>query len=202
MNKKSIRFILLLVLSMLPPLGVRAEENKALKPGMDESMMAQMKEKSMPGENHKFLEQLAGDWDHTAVWRMAPDAEPMTSHGTTKNQMIFGGRFLKQEVEGNMNGEKFEGIGFTGYDTIKKEYDSVWIDGMGTGMMVSSSQYDPTAKTFSEHGTFSCPMTGEANREFRGEWKILSPDNYVYEMYNKAPDGREFKSMEITYKRK
>ncbi len=58
-----------------------------------------------------------------------PAASPPAMAGTTTNSLIFGGRFLKQEVRGTVEGHPpFEGIGITGYDNIRKEYQSVWFD--------------------------------------------------------------------------
>ena len=36
---------------------------------------------------------------------------------------------------------------------------------------------------------------------YRTEWKIADNDNQTYTMYGKGPDGKEFKNMEIVYKR-
>ena len=35
----------------------------------------------------------------------------------------------------------------------------------------------------------------------RLEWKIVDNDTNLYTSYSKGPDGKEFKGMEITYKR-
>lgn len=89
----------------------------------------------------------------------------------------------------------------TGYDNVRKEYNSVWLDNMGTGIMEASAQYNPATQTFMESGAFSCPMTGEKHKKFRAVWKIIDHDHYTYEMYTQGPGGKEFKSLEIDYQR-
>ncbi len=195
----------LLMLSILNLPSARAEETvpggQALPPGMDAAKMAEVKLKGAPNENHKVLDAFAGDWNYTSTMRMTPDAQPMEMKGTTSSKWILDGRFLQGETKGEWMGEPFNGIAIAGYDNVKEEYNSLWIDNMATGMMVSSGKYDPATKTITEEGTFSCPMTGKKDMAFRSELKSIDADNYTYSMYQKAEDGTEFKGMEITYTR-
>ena len=48
--------------------------------------------------------------------------------------------------------------------------------------------------------TFSCPMTGEKNMRFQGEWEVIDNATLSYSMYNPGPDGKDVKGMEISYK--
>lgn len=203
---KKIVLSLMFALLLLPS-AVRADEKAAPEtaqmPGMDAEMMAKMQAASTPNENHKILASLEGKWDHVVRWRMTPDDKFQESKGTNENKMIMGGRFLKQKSEGEWMGEKFEGLGITGYDNVKKEFNSIWIDTMGTGMMISNGQYDAAAKTIKEEGTFACPATGKTDTKVRSEWKFIDADNYVFEMYGTGIKGDlpEFKTMEVIYKR-
>ncbi len=164
-------------------------------------MMAKMQEYGTPNENHKVLESMVGSWDHTVKWWKATGTEPEVSTGTTESKWILGGRFVEGAVAGTMMGQPFEGKSVVGYDNVKKEYTSLWIDNMATGVMISSSTYDAATKTFAEKGNFSCPIMG-ANMAYRGMIKINDENSYVYEMYMTDPEGKEMKSMEIAYTRK
>ncbi len=185
--------------------GLQAAEKKDKAKGkgmeMDPAAMEQMKKYGSPGENHKVLEPFAGKWTHTVRSWMKPGDPPQESLGTSENTWIFGGRFLKQEAHGNWNNQPFQGLGYTGYDNLRGDYQSVWMDNMMTGMMRAAGAYDAGSKTITQSGTFSCPMTGEKEKWFRSEWKVIDNDNHTYTWYDKGPDGKEFKSMEITYTR-
>ena len=67
------RFILMSVFSIfILSSALRAEDASTTttqKPAMDPKMAAAM-EKGMPGENHKVLESLAGDWSYQAWWKL------------------------------------------------------------------------------------------------------------------------------------
>ena len=194
-------FIAAVLMLMLGSAAYAADEAPAAKPGMDPVLMEKMKALMAPTEAHKSLEPYAGKWNYTGKFWMAPDAQPQEMTGTAENTMIFGGRFLKQEIEGPWMGEKFNGIGYTGYDNIKGQYETVWIDSMGTGIMTSSGQYDAAKKSLNQSGANSCSLTGEKDRKGRSEWALTDNDHATYTSYLFGPDGKEFKSMELTYTR-
>ena len=74
-----------------------------------------------------------------------------------------------------------------GYDNNLKRYDSMWIDSMGTGMMVTHSKTDSPAELT---GEFYCPMV-QKEVTARLVNKNVSNDEHVFEMYSPGPDGKE-----------
>ena len=181
------------------------EQGKMVQPVMDpakQAMMEAMKKAGSPNEGHKVFEPLVGTWTYTAQWWMSPEAPSESMTGSASNSLLFGGRFLKQEIRGQAEGQPpFEGLGFLGYDNLRKEYQSVWLDNMSTGMMIGKGQFDPAANTLTDQGEFSCPLTMETRRSFRSVWKIVDSEHTLYETYMRTPEGREFKAMEIHYTR-
>ncbi len=165
-----------------------------------DAMMTKWKEYATPNENHKILDSFVGNWNYTVKWWMSPGAKPEVSKGTSNVKWIIGGRFLKQSAEGKSMGQPFKGMGITGYDNAEKQYNSIWIDSMGTGMMMSRGNYDPSTKTLVEKGTFTDPVKGE--KSYRGVTKIINKDKYTYEIYISGPDKKEFRMMEIVYVRR
>ena len=163
--------------------------------------MAEMQKYMMPNENHKALEPLAGTWKAQVKWWMSAEGKPEASQGTSENRWIMGGRFLEQDYKGESMGKPFEGMGITGYDTIRGEYTSIWLDSMATGIMVATAQFDPASQTLNQNGTMSCPLTMEKNRPIRTIWKITDADHNIYESYMNDKDGKEFKTLEISYER-
>ncbi len=183
------------------------EESKS-KPAamvMDEAAMKKMMEVSSPNENHKLLESLVGNWEYSITMWMQPDAPAQQSSGKNIGKMIMDGRFLQQEVSGSMDmggkSQPFTGLGIMGYDNMSQEFKGIWIDNMGTGMMSSTGYYDAKTKTITDKGTFNCPMTGQKNATFRSELKFIDNDSHSYTMHVMDKAGKEYKSMEILYKR-
>jgi hypothetical protein len=181
-------------------ISVQAADKPKMTPEQ-QAMMEQAMKYGMPGDAHKALEPFIGKWTSVVHFWMKPGDKMQESKGKNDNVWILGGRFVQATYKSDMNGQPFEGLGLTGYDNVRGEYVALWLDNMMTGMMQSAGTYDPASKTFKFSGDFSCPMTGEKKRWFRTELKVVDNDTHTYTSYSKTPDGKEFKEMEITYKR-
>src|SRR6185436_20447428 len=121
-------------------LTVAAQDKPAdKKPPMDPAMMEAMMKAAMPGPAHKVLDSMVGTWDTNVTSWMMPGADPISGTGWSENKWVLGGRFVEQRFKGDFMGMPFEGIGYTGYDNVKKHYFGSWMDNMGTGMMTSVS---------------------------------------------------------------
>jgi hypothetical protein len=153
-----------------------------------------------PGETHKMLARSAGTWTEAVTMWMQPGAPPTTSTAEATNEMVLGGRYLKSTNKGNMMGQPFEGIGYTGYDNVKKQFVNSWVDNFGTGIMTMTGTWDEATKSITFTGSMADPMTGKDTR-VRQVWKFTDDNHQTMEMYYPM-DGKEVKSMEIKFTRK
>jgi hypothetical protein len=175
------------------------------KPKMDpkqEKMMEEWKKYATPSEGHKVLDQMKGNWNYTSKFWHTADAKPAESKGSSKMTLILGGRYLEHNTKGTAMGQPFEGKGFTGYDNIKQKYETIWMDNFGTGMMRGTGSFDAASKTLSDSGEMSCAMTPDKKTTYRSDMKIIDKNNMIFTMYGPGEDKKEFKQMELTYKRK
>jgi len=191
-----VKVILTAALAVVCAFGAFADDKK---PVMDPAMMEAMMKAGAPGDMHKKLDAFAGSWNVKSTFWMMPGADPASMDGTAENHWIMGGRYLEQRFNGNWMGMPFEGIGYTGYDNVKKQYWSTWMDNSTTSMMTSTGTMD--GKTFSFTGSMSDPMTGKDSRA-DSKITITDADHHTMEMWGPGPDGKMFKMMEITYSRK
>ena len=176
-------------------------KTKAPAPSAEEkAAMEAMEKAAAVGPEHKKLDGLAGTWSATVTSWMAPGAPPMVSKGTSTNSYILGGRFLQEKFEGTFMGQPFNGIGYTGYDNIKKHYFGTWMDSMSTGMMTSTGSMDG-ANSWKYTGTMGDPMTGK-DSPVESKLTIADKDHHTMEMWAPGPGGKMFKMMEIKYSRK
>ena len=188
-------------LTLLPALAAEEAQKPPTMSPEEKAMMEKWNAFMTPGEEHKLLARREGSWTmHVTMW-MAPGAPPESSDGTSESRMILGGRYLEDVSTSTFNGMPFEGRGISGFDNVKKKYVFAWIDNMGTGIMVGEGTYDPKTKTYSSVATVTDPMTGKV-KTVRGKDTMIDADNWKSEMFDKAPDGKEFKTMEIVYKKK
>ncbi len=162
--------------------------------------MKAMMAAASPGETHKMLAKSAGTWTATVTMWMMQGQPPTTSTAEATNEMVLGGRYLKSVNKGNMMGQPFEGIGYTGYDNVKKQFVNSWVDNFGTGIMTMTGKWDDASKSITYTGSMGDPMTGK-DTPFREVWTFVDDSHQVMEMYYPM-EGKEFKSMEIKYTRK
>lgn len=170
-------------------------------PAMDPAMMEMMMKAGTPGDAHKKLDAFAGTWDASISMWMAPGMEPMKSTGVSTNTWIMGNRYLQQSFKGEFSGAPFEGIGYTGYDNVKKQYWGTWMDSMSTASMNSTGSVAADGKSWNFNATMADPMTGKDSTA-QEKLTIVDADHHVMEMWGAGPDGKNYKMMEIAYSRK
>ena len=202
MKVRGIAVLCLLTAMSLP---AWAQNEKIDGPGTaaPEADMAAMMKAMTPGDQHKQLSRMAGDWTFTNKMWMAPDAPPAESNGTMHAEMILGGRYVQSVWKGNMMGQPFEGRGTDGYDNLSQKHVSSWVDNMGTGIMYSTGTCDASGKvcTSTTAADMMDPMTGQmTSTRMVVTWK--DDKNFGMEMYMKPAGGAETKSMEMTVTKK
>jgi hypothetical protein len=181
--------------------GVFAADTPPTSKVTHDPKMQKFMDYATPSEGHKILKDMEGNWAFTMKSWMEPGAQPEESKGKSVNKLIMNGKFIQQDVTGTAMGKPFKGMGLMGFNNMKKAYETTWIDNMGTGMMKGTATWDSNGKTIAEKGEFSCPMTDDKERDYRSQTKFTAKNMYTYEMYTNGPDGKEFKMMEINYKR-
>lgn len=183
------------------------------QPGPEQAraMMEKWMKLAQPGEHHKFLDQLVGQWDlKIRMFWGGPQAPAMEATGTSKVRSILGGRFLLEEVRGDMpmpamdgstKKTTFEGLQLYGYDNYKKLYTTVWLDDTGTQIVTMTGTRVPGSSTIRLYGEMDEPMLDIHERMTKSVIRIEGPDRVVLEMYDLAVSD-DYKVMEVVYTRK
>ncbi|HNX50284.1 MAG TPA: DUF1579 family protein [Thermoanaerobaculaceae bacterium] len=154
-----------------------------------------------PGPEHAVLARRVGSWDVTVRAWSAPDASPRESKGRSEWQPLLGGRFFEERFEVTRPNGRYEARGLAGFDKIRKQYVSTWIDGGGTSILRSVGTADPTGKilTFSSespdpvHGTVGTIRTVETE---------VDATTWTMEAFRPDQAGHEYRSAVFTYHRR
>jgi hypothetical protein len=187
-----------------PAAGGGGMDMSKMTPEQQQQMMQQYMAMSKPGPEHEKLKEMVGDWNAEAKF-LNPDGSPMGGgKGTMHITPMLDGRFYQMKFDGenSMMGQAmpFHGIGIVGYDKGKKKYTSVWMDDMGTGMMITEGTCDGSVIT--SEGTMCDPMTGQ-NCKVKEVATHTDKDHMKYEMWGTEPgQDKMVKMMEINYTRK
>lgn len=176
------------------------------KPGQKHEMSAEQKammeaweKAATPGPQHQWLASKVGKWEFAGTFWMDATKPPTESSGTVERELMLGGRVLAEKVTSTYMDKPFEGYGLTGYDNVSKEFWSTWNDNMGTGIMLSTGQCDDKG-VCAYSGSYMDAMTN-AKKTVRMTSREEGPDREVHQFFEKGSDGKEFKSMELIYRR-
>lgn len=131
-----------------------------------------------PGPEHAMMAKAAGEWKvKTTAWEK-PGDEPVVSEGTSKSEMILGGRYYKEEFEGSAWGMPMSGINLMAFDNSTKEYISTWIDNVGTGISMSKGKWNDEANAIVMWGSMVDPTTG-GEMKYKSVIKTIDDNNNV-----------------------
>ena len=180
--------------------GGAKEEPKAAPAGPSPEEMEAWTKAATPGEHHRRLASMTGEWEFSGKCWMDPAGAPMEYNGTANFKMLMGGRYQQQELRGEILGMPMESMGILGYDNVTKEYAGAWASNMSTGLMSFKGAGEATGP-IAFRGDCVNPM-GE-KESFREEWTWKGADTIVAVMHMKSPKHpEEYRFMEQTYTRK
>ncbi len=164
----------------------------------DPEMMAKWQAAMTPNEMHQKLQPMVGVWKVKAEsWMNGP--EPSVSEGTAEYAMVLGGRFLQEAYSGTMMGQPFNGLGYTGYDNVKKKYVGLWMDNMGTSVASMEGQFQPDGKTMTMWGKMDDPVSGKSD-DVKYVTQMVDDNTMVFEMFDPSAGGSK-PMMRLTYTR-
>lgn len=165
----------------------------------DQEAMQKWMESIQPGPMHQMMSKMVGKWKTVMVMVDPASGQEMKSEGTASFEPILGGRYIKSTHSSSMMGMPFEGLGIDAYDNVAKEFVSIWVDNMGTGIMVMKGQYDEKTKTVVTSGESIDPMSGQPMK-YRSVSKWVDDNTAVFDMYATI-GGQESKMFTMTYTR-
>jgi hypothetical protein len=168
--------------------------------GQDQAeMMRKWQESINPGPMHQMLAKMVGNWKTVMIMPNPMTGEEIKSEGSMTVEALLGGRYFKSTQSGNMMGMPFEGVGMDGYDNVAKEFVTIWMDNMGTGIMMMKGSFNETEKTFVYKGESLDPMSGKFVK-YRSVTKALDDDHINFDMYT-SQGGEETKAFTMKYER-
>mgnify|MGYP001269884827 CR=1 FL=1 len=180
--------------------GARLEPPSWLNSDMDKGMQA-WEESAKLGEPHEYLGKSLGEYDVVMRMWMDPSGAPMESKGTAKRYWKIEGRWLMEDLKGEVMGQPYQGFGITGWDNTRKQFVTTWSDNMSTSLMVARGSISADMKTMTMIGEMDEPMTGEIGKAVMYKSIEKSPDVQVFQAYE-ILYGEPVKVMEIEYTRK
>jgi hypothetical protein len=164
-------------------------------PEMTPEEKAQM-ENAMPGPIHEHMQQCVGEYT-TNTRFTAPGAPAEQSQGAAKLSMSLDDRFLVEESTGSMMGMPLKSMKMTGYNNAAKQFESVWVYTMSTGMLNMTGSSEDDGRTINWKGAYK-----EADGEHTLSVQTHVDHDTLVEKIYEADGAKDGPIMETTYTRK
>jgi hypothetical protein len=143
-----------------------------------------------------------GRWNSAITVWPQPGAGGNRSQGISDLRWILNGCWLLQDYRASDAGEGgVEGLGLIGYDPVRLEHVFTWVDNVSCSPLQSKGLCGEDGHTTSLAGLHGDPLSGERDRPFRWVIRVMDPDRWTLELFDAAPDGREFRKIEIVNRR-
>jgi len=156
---------------------------------------------AQPQSEHKWLEQLVGEWTSEMEGSGGPDQPPMKHTGTETVHTLT----LWVQCEGVMpmpDGIAMRTVMTLGYDTAKKKFVGTFIGSMMTNLWVYEGELDASGKvlTLDAEGPSFADPTKMA--KYKDTVEMISPDHRTLSSRFQAEDGTWHHFMTAHYRRK
>jgi hypothetical protein len=154
-----------------------------------------------PQKQHRWLEQMVGDWASEAECSMEPGKPPETFRGTERVRTL-GGLWVVAEGQGEMpGGSPATTLMTLGYDPLRGRFTGTFAGSMMTHLWI----YDGTLDTAERVLTLDTEGPSMADQSkmapYRDVIHFESPDHRVLTSRTRGDDGRWYPFMTAHYRR-
>jgi hypothetical protein len=152
-----------------------------------------------PGPEHARLTAMAGVWDVELTFWLRPGGPGISSKGVSTIQLLFGGLFVEEKIEGTLNGAPFTTLAWTGFNTFTHQYEATRIASTNTIRIAETGGYDENTKQFELKAEY--PLAGDTWHQ-RTVIQPTSADTMTATSYLSFGTVPEWKGVEIKYTRR
>lgn len=157
-----------------------------------------------PQAEHRWLQQLVGEW--TSEARMAMTPEPAEACKGTESVRSLGGVWILAEGQGEMpDGGSATMLMTLGYDPAKKRYVGSWVGSMMTHMWLYEGELDSSGRvlTLNAEGPDMSPGALPGKRaKYKDVIEIKAADHRILTSHCLGDDGKWREFMTAHYRRR
>lgn len=163
----------------------------------DQALREAFKQANRRTDFDKKIRLYRGKYDHNFKWWKSAGTPPHESMLRGDTEWVLDSRFVIQRMKGKWLDRSFEAMVVLGYDHTSEQYTSVWMDTLGTRMLVSKGTLDESGDTITMRGEYGDVITRE-KVQVRIVFDVPSrrKTEFKLEMFRTDSDGKEVKFLE------
>lgn len=152
-----------------------------------------------PQKEHRWLQQLEGDWKTETQVVVSPGEPLLRSEGTETVRMI-GGFWALCQVEGAVQGSPFSGVFTLGFDPEQEQYVGTWVDSMSSHLWRYEGTRDASGQALTLYSEGPCPQEQGKLVKVRAVLEIVDPDHRLFTS-ERLENGHWVRDMTVRYTR-
>ena len=153
-------------------------------------------------KEHKWLQQLVGEWTYESEGIVDPSRPPVKSQ-RTESRRALGGIWLVAESNSKApNGDPMIGILTLGYEPEKKKYVATFISSCINRLWTYEGSLDETEKILTLESEGPDPLAPGKTTKYKDTYEIKGTDHWVHTSSILAAGGKWFRFVTVDYRRK
>lgn len=177
-----------------------AKQESSLKE--DAEQRRQDMESRMLTPMHHMLMGAIGHWQiEIRTWATPEQKEPSSSVFECETRPLGDGKFAISEIRGISNNMPYEARCVMGFNSVTQKFERVWFDNLSTGVLMLEGTYDQAANKITYNGKVKDPRTHQ-DVPIRQVLDMTDPGNQVLTVFTQLKEGKDYKSMELIYRRR
>jgi hypothetical protein len=153
-----------------------------------------------PGQAHKQLEPMLGNFDVRILTWVDPSKPPLESTASAVSVWVLGNRYVQTMLVGGPSDDAFSAIGYIGYDNVAKMHQAAWMDNGSTAITLYTGGFAPDGKSATMKASVINPVSGKP-MPLELRMSLGADGSHVTQLWGPGLGTKVFKMMELQYTR-
>jgi hypothetical protein len=163
------------------------------------SMAQGSEDRNAPGDEHRFLARLAGNWDVTVRFPAGP-GRTIEGRSSMTATAVMDGRILRQEYSSTFGGKPLSVVRYIGFDRYAQKFTEIQFESTHTDVLQSAGVFSADRRAIVSHGRHVDTAAGQPVN-VRSVTTFIDDNTFMIEMFY-GEGTNSAKSVTLTHRRR